>query len=61
MMIKMEIPPSKENAIPILFVIRKKTFAIKQKTGYPGKCGCRSTTLYSLMASANLKLSMSSI
>jgi hypothetical protein len=61
MMIKTDIPPINENVTPILFVMRKKIFATKQNTGYPGKCGCRSTMLYSLRASANLKLSISSI
>tara|TARA_X000001036_G_C20348644_1_gene671617 strand:+ start:31 stop:213 length:183 start_codon:yes stop_codon:yes gene_type:complete len=59
-MIYVDKPPISENVAPRLFVIANNILARKQKTGYPGKCGCRFIILYSWIARANRKLSISS-
>ena len=46
-MIYVEKPPISENVAPKLFVIANNILARKQKTGYPGKWGCRFMILYS--------------
>ena len=41
----MDKPPIIENVAPKLLVMINKILAKKQKTGYPGKCGCKLTML----------------